>query len=85
MIELVVVIVVVGVALAWAGRAIWRSAKGKGACSSCSDAGSCPLVENPELLADLSMKGKMGHLDKCNPGAVDCKELLAELETKESD
>ncbi len=85
MMEMMVVIVVVAVALAWAGRAVWRSVKGKGACSSCAEAGSCPLVENPELLADLSLKGKMGHLDKCNPGGVDCKELLEELEAQRED
>ncbi len=83
MMELLVVIVVVGAALAWAGRAVWRSAKGKNTCASCSEAGNCPLVDNPDLLTELTQSGKLAHLDKCNPSAADCKDLLAELEAKD--
>ena len=81
--EMMVVGVVVAIALAWAGRAIWKSVKSKGVCSSCGSAGECPLVGNPDALAELSNKGRLTNLDNCQPGALSCQELADILE-KES-
>ncbi len=38
------VVVIVGTALVWAGRGLWRAGKKKQVCSTCGAAGSCPLV-----------------------------------------
>ena len=43
-IEYVSVAVIVGAAVFWAGRALWRSARKKQVCSTCGQAGTCPLV-----------------------------------------
>ena len=47
--ETVVVVIVVGAAVAWGGRAVWRAARGGKVCSDCIDAGSCPSAGRPEL------------------------------------
>ena len=78
--EMAVIGVVVAVALAWAIRAGWKSVKTKGGCSSCGSAGECPLVGDPEALAELSKKGQLTNLDSCQPGAVSCQELVDSLE-----
>ncbi len=48
-------------------------------------AGFCLLVENPDLLTELTQSGNLAHLDKCNPSATDCKDLLVELEAKDNE
>lgn len=78
MIEMMVVGVVVTVALAWAGRAIWRSVRGGKGCSSCADSGNCPLQENPQLLEELTSLGPK----TCHPGQTNCKDLLDTLQTR---
>jgi hypothetical protein len=78
--EMIVIGVAVAVALAWAIRAGWNSVKSKGGCSSCGSAGECPLVGDPEALAELSNKGQLTNLDSCQPGATSCQELLESLE-----
>lgn len=51
LVETAIVVVVVGVAVAWAVRAIWRSTRKGQVCSSCSDADSCPMAgKNPDLV-----------------------------------
>ncbi len=35
---------IVGTAVAWAGRSMWRAGRQKKVCSSCGSAGACPLV-----------------------------------------
>lgn len=55
--EMVIVGVVVAVALAWAGRAAWRSFRKTGGCSSCASSGDCPAVrdsETPIHLTDIA-------------------------------
>jgi hypothetical protein len=54
--EMIIVGVVVGAALIWAVVAGWRSVKKQGACSSCGSSGECPLANNPEALAELTLK-----------------------------
>ena len=54
--ETILVVVIVAVALVWAGRAIWRSVSGKNKCSTCGSSGDCPLVNNPDLIEELKQK-----------------------------
>ena len=63
--ELVAVGVVVFAALIWAGRAVWRSVRKQGVCSSCGSSGECPLAGNPEALADLGRQGKLDQPTSC--------------------
>lgn len=42
--ETVSVGVIVGAALLWAGRALWRAGRKKQVCTTCGQAGTCPLV-----------------------------------------
>ena len=72
-VEMLIVGGVVAVALAWAGRAAWRSWRKQGVCSSCGSSGDCPVAGNPEALSELSQKGQLPHLDFMTPigiGAV---------------
>jgi hypothetical protein len=80
-VEMLIVGGVVAVALAWAGRAAWRSWRKQGVCSSCGSSGDCPVAGNPEALSELSQKGQLPHLDSCQPGARSCHELAEMLET----
>jgi len=82
--EMTVIGVVVAVAMVWAIRAGWKSVKSKGGCSSCSSADGCPLVGNPDALAELSKKGQLTNLDSCQPGALSCQELADSLEKESS-
>ena len=82
--EMVIIGVAVAIALVWAIRAGWNSVKTKGGCSSCGSAGECPLVGDPEALAELSKKGQLTNLDSCQPGAISCQELADSLEKESS-
>jgi hypothetical protein len=82
--EMVIIGVAVAIALAWAIRAGWNSVKTKGGCSSCGSVGECPLVGDPEALAELSKKGQLTNLDSCQPGAISCQELADSLEREAS-
>ena len=82
--EIIVVGVIVAVAAAWASRAIWRSVKKQGVCSSCGSSGECPIADNPDALAELSKKGRLTNLDSCQPGALSCQELADTLEKESS-
>jgi len=42
--ETIIVAVVVGIAMLWGIRSIYRSYKKGTVCSSCSDSGDCPLT-----------------------------------------
>lgn len=79
-VEILIVGVVVAVALAWAGRAAWRSWRKQGVCSSCGSSGECPVAGNPDALAELSQKGQLTHLDSCQPGTKSCHELVDALD-----
>ena len=79
-VEMLIVGGVVAVALAWSGRAAWRSWRKQGVCSSCGSSGDCPVAGNPEALSELSQKGQLPHLDSCQPGARSCHELADMLE-----
>ncbi len=81
--EMIIIGVAVATALVWAVRAGWKSVKSKGVCSSCGSADECPLVNNPDILAELSRQGQLTNLDSCQPGAISCRELAESLE-KES-
>jgi hypothetical protein len=81
-IDTVVAGAAVAVALVWAARAVWKSTKTKGVCSSCGSSGECPIAQNPELLTELGQKGRLNHLDSCQPGGPTCQELLETLENE---
>lgn len=74
--ELIVVLVVVGVAAVWATRAAWRSVRSGSVCSDCGDSGECPLAGKPELLEELQQRQLTGELKPYNPGRKSCSELL---------
>lgn len=82
--EMVIVGVVVGAALVWAGIAGWRSVRQQGTCSSCGSSGDCPIAKDPDALTELAKKGQLPHLDSCQPGTFSCQELAETLE-KEAD
>ncbi len=54
-IETLLVVLVVGVASAWAGRAIWRSLRGKdkGKCSGCAGSNGCASENKTTNLVEL--------------------------------
>ncbi len=83
-VEMIVVGVVVAVAAIWAGRAIWRSVKKQGVCSSCASSGECPLAGNPDALTELIQQGQLPHLDSCQPGTLSCHEPADQLEKESS-
>lgn len=73
--EWIVVGVVVAAAVLWGVRAAVRSVRRGAVCSDCSDAGTCPLVKNPELIDELRAKAANGSRpDGPNP-FPDCKHL----------
>jgi hypothetical protein len=82
-VELMVVGGAVTAALAWAGRAGWRSWRKQGVCSSCGSSGECPVADNPEALAEIRARGQLSHLDSCQPGTLSCEDLAQALETRE--
>ena len=49
--EAISVGVIVGAALLWAGRSLWHAGRKKRICSTCGQAGTCPLVGNEETLS----------------------------------
>ena len=78
---LVIGVLVLG-ALLWAARSAYRAVKNTGGCSSCASSGECPLVDNPEALAELTRQGQSTPLDSCHPATAPCGELLDTLEEK---
>ncbi len=74
--ETIVIGVVVLIAALWATRAVHRSVKNSGGCSSCASSGECPLVNNPEALAELTRKGQAASLESCHPQKPSCAELV---------
>ena len=80
-VEILIVGAAVVVALAWAGRAVWRSVRKQGMCSSCGSSGECPVAGNPEALVELGQKGQLTQLDSCQPGTRSCEELAGMMET----
>lgn len=83
-VEMLIVGGVVAVALAWAGRAAWRSWRKQGVCSSCGSSGECPVAGNPDALVEIRQKGQLPHLDSCQPGGKTCHELAEALEKDSS-
>ena len=43
--ETIVVGVIVGAALLWAARSVWRATRQKRICSDCASSGGCPIME----------------------------------------
>ena len=43
--------VIVGAALLWAARGLWRAGRRKQVCSTCGQAGTCPLVGKEDALS----------------------------------
>ncbi len=82
--ETIIIGVLVLSALIWAGRAAYRSVKQTGGCSSCASSGECPLVNNPDALAELTRQGQATPLESCHPETASCTELLESLEEKKS-
>jgi hypothetical protein len=78
--ETLVVGIVVGVALLWGLRAVWQAVRRGSVCSDCSDSGSCPLAENPQLLEEIHRRNAAGGLESCRTGRTTCTELAASLE-----
>jgi len=83
-IEAIVIGAIVFIALLWAARAVYRSVKNTGGCSSCASSGECPLVNNPEALAKLVRQGQATPLESCHPQTASCAELLESVEEKKS-
>ena len=69
--EWIVVGVIVAVAAAWGVRAASRAIRRGAVCADCSDAGSCPLVKNPELIEDLLAIGACKGHEKGSEGEND--------------
>ena len=61
--EILVVVVIVAAATAWAMRAAWRSVRSGKICADCSESGSCPLVNNPNILAQIDPGGNWASQD----------------------
>ncbi len=80
--EAIIIGVLVATALVWAIRATYRAVKQTGGCSSCSSSGECPLVKNPEALAELTHQGQTTPMEPCHPETASCSELLESLEEK---
>jgi hypothetical protein len=80
--EAITIGVLVLTALIWAGRAAYRSVKHNGGCSSCASSGECPLVKNPDALAELTRQGQATPLESCHPETASCSELLESLAEK---
>ncbi len=80
--ESIIIGVLVLTALTWAVRAAYRSVKQNGGCSSCSSSGECPLVKNPDALAELTRQGQATPLESCHPETASCFELLESVEEK---
>lgn len=51
--EYIIVGVIVAVTLAWAVRALVRTVRKTGGCSSCATSGDCPVSKDPDLISDL--------------------------------
>ena len=51
--ETIIVAIVVGAAMLWGVRSIYRSYKKGTVCSSCSDSCDCPLTKPGQDLTDL--------------------------------
>lgn len=51
--EYIIVGLVVLVTMAWAGRALVRTVRKTGGCSSCATSGDCPVNKDPDLVSDL--------------------------------
>ena len=64
--ETILVCAVVGVAAFWAIRAIWNAVRKGNICTSCSSSGSCPAVDKPEILQELTQ------IDQCGPRSFEC-------------
>lgn len=62
--ETLVVISVVGAAMLWGIRSIYRSYKKGTVCSSCSDSGDCPLTKPGQELIDLKDLGTSQNCQK---------------------
>jgi hypothetical protein len=80
--EAIVIGTVVLVAVLWAVRAAYRSVNSSGGCSSCSSSGECPLVNNPDALAELTRQGQATPLESCHPQTPSCTELLDSVAEK---
>lgn len=78
--ETIVVGIIVGVALLWGLRAVWRAVRKGTVCSDCAHSGSCPLAENPQLLEEIQRRNTTGTLEQCRTGRTTCVELAASLE-----
>ena len=55
--EYVIVGAVVLATMAWAGRALVRTIRTTGGCSSCATSDDCPVNKDPELISDLLEAG----------------------------
>jgi hypothetical protein len=51
--EYVIVGVVVAATVLWAVRALLKTLRKTGGCSSCATSGDCPVTKDPELISDL--------------------------------
>lgn len=73
--EWIVVGIIVAAAVVWGVRAATRSIRSGSVCSDCSDAGSCPLVKNPDLIDELREKNAKNDLQSGKQPFSNCKHL----------
>jgi hypothetical protein len=55
--EYVIVGLVVFATVVWAVRALLKTLRKTGGCSSCATSGDCPVARDPELISDLLEAG----------------------------
>lgn len=73
--EWIIVGIIVAGAVVWGVRAAIRSLRRGAVCSDCSDAGSCPLVKNPQLIDQLREKGANQPAGGDDAPVSNCKHL----------
>ena len=56
-VEYVIVGVIVAATALWAVRALLKTLRKTGGCSSCATSGDCPVTKDPELISDLLEAG----------------------------
>ena len=62
--EYVIVGVVVAATVLWAVRALVKTLRKTGGCSSCATSGDCPVAKDPELISDLLEAGGRSGRDR---------------------
>jgi hypothetical protein len=56
-VEYLIVGGIVAATVVWAVRALLKTLRKTGGCSSCATSGDCPVTKDPELISDLLETG----------------------------